>query len=87
MWNFPESRAILSTMPSGWSVHVEIRTLKGDKSFQTYYARVPDRMDAVEVVRKHIGALPDAVIEARKPIQSTVLDAMNIRIGQVGQWV
>jgi hypothetical protein len=74
-------------MSSGWGVHVEVRTLEGDRSSQTYYARVPDRMDAVEAVRKHIGARADAVIEARKPVQSTVLDAMNIGIGQVGQWV
>ena len=74
-------------MSGGWSVHVEMTTSEGGKSSQTYYARVPDRVDAVEAVRKHIGALPDAAIEARKPVQSTVLDAMNIGIGQVGQWI
>jgi hypothetical protein len=74
-------------MSSGWAVHVELRTMKGDKSSQTYYARLPDRMEAAEAVRNLIGAASDAVIEARKPVQSSALDAMNIGIGQVGQWV
>jgi hypothetical protein len=61
--------------------------MEGGKSSQTYYARLPDRIEAVEAVRKHIGTATDAVIEARKPVQSSVLDVMNIGNGQVGQWV
>jgi hypothetical protein len=61
--------------------------MEGGKSSQTYYARLPDRIEAVEAVRKHIGPATDAVIEARKPVQSSVLDVMNIGNGQVGQWV
>jgi hypothetical protein len=73
-------------MSNGWGVHVETRTSEGENSSQTYYARVPVRIDAVEAVRKHIGAQGDVVIEARKPVQSSVFDAMKIGIGQVGQW-
>jgi hypothetical protein len=73
-------------MSSGWGVHVQVITREGKKSSQMYYARVPDRIDATEVVRQHIGAAA-AVIEARKPIQSSVFDVLNIDIGQVGQWV
>jgi len=47
-------------------------TMRGTKSSQTYYARVPDRVNAIEAVRKHIRAMPDTVIEARKPLQATV---------------
>jgi hypothetical protein len=74
-------------MSSGWSVHIQVITRAGNKSSQTYYARVPDRLDATEAVRQHVGAAADAVIEARKPIQSSVFDVLNIDIGQVGQWV
>jgi hypothetical protein len=70
-------------MSSGWGVHVQVITLEGKKSSQTYYARVPDRRDATEAVRQYVGATADAVIEARKPIQSSVFDVLNIDIGQV----
>jgi hypothetical protein len=72
-------------MWSGWGVHVNSVTLAGDKSSQTYYAHVSDRAAAVEAVRKHIGAASSEMIEARKPLQSTVFAAMNIRIGEVGE--
>jgi hypothetical protein len=71
-------------MSSGWVVHVELRTKDGNKSSQTYYARLQDRIEAIEAVRKHVGAASDAVIEARKPVQSSALDVVNIGIGQVG---
>jgi hypothetical protein len=74
-------------MSSGWGVHVQVRTREGNISSQAYYARVPDRIGAVEAVRHHIGASGDAIIEARKPVQSSVFDILNIDIGQVGQWV
>jgi hypothetical protein len=82
-----ESRAIVVAMSGGWGVHVQVITREGKKSSQTYYARVPDRMGATEAVRQHVGAAADAVIEARKPVQSSVFDVLNIDIGQVGQWV
>jgi hypothetical protein len=71
-------------MSSGWGVHVQVRTREGNKSSQTYYARVPDRIGAVEAVRQHIGAPDDAVIEARRSVQSSVFDALDIDVGQVG---
>jgi hypothetical protein len=71
-------------MSNGWGVHVK---RVSETSSQTYYARVPDRTDAVEAVRKHIGAQDDVVIEARAPVQSTAFDAMGMGNGQVGQWV
>jgi hypothetical protein len=74
-------------MSSGWGVHVQVITWEGKKSSQTYYARVSDRSEATEAVRQHIGAAADAVIEARKPIQSSVFDILNIDTGRVGQWV
>ena len=82
-----ESRAIVVAMSSGWGVHVQVITREGKKSSQTYYARVPDRIGATEAVRRHVGAASDAVIEAHKPVQSSVFDVLNIDIGQVGQWV
>jgi hypothetical protein len=74
-------------MSSGWGVHVRVRTREDNISSQVYYARVPDRTGAVEAVRHHIGASGDAAIEARKPVQSSVFDVLNIGVGQVGQWV
>ena len=68
-------------------MHVQVRTWEGKKSSQTYYVRVPDRVGAVEAVRLHVGAGDDAVIEARKPVQPSVFDILNIDVGQVGQWV
>ena len=72
---------------SGWGVHVQVITWEGKKSSRRYYARIPDRIGATEAVRQHVGAAADAVIEARKPVQSSVFDVLNIDIGQVGQWV
>jgi hypothetical protein len=72
-------------MWSGWGVQVQTVRLAGDKSSQTYYAHVSDRAGAVEAVRQHIGAASSELIEARKPMQSTVLAAMKIGIGEVGQ--
>ena len=61
-------------------------TRAGDGSAaEMYYANVSDRADAVEVVKDHIGATSSHRLEARKPIQSTVFDVMNIGIGKVGQ--
>jgi hypothetical protein len=74
-------------MSSGWGVHVKVITREGKRSSQTYYARIPDRIAATEAVRQHIGATADAVIEARKPVQSSVFDALDIDTGKVGQWV
>jgi hypothetical protein len=77
----------IAPMSSGWGVHVQVRTWEGNKSSQTYYARISDRAGAVEAVRQHIGAGDEAVIEARKPVQPSVFDILNIDVGQVGQWV
>lgn len=87
LWNCREPRDIFFSMSSGWSVHVKVTTREGVTSSQTYYARVPDRLAAAEAVRRHLGAPAGAVIEARKPVQSSVFEALDIDAGQVAQWV
>jgi hypothetical protein len=75
-------------MSSGWGVHVQEGAGEGNKPpSRMYYARVPDRVGAVEAVRRHLGAANDAVIEARKPVQSSVFDVLKIDIGLVSEWV
>lgn len=70
-------------MWSGWTVHAD-ETKAGRRSTRVYYARVSDRADAVESVKQHIGATSyPIVLEARKPIQSTVFAAMGIACGEV----
>jgi hypothetical protein len=64
-------------MWGGWTVHVV-----GDPD-QIYYAHVAERADAVEAVRKHVGTATDKIIEARKPIQSTVFEVLGIGKGKV----
>jgi hypothetical protein len=66
-------------MWGGWTVHVV-----GEQPDQIYYAHVADRADAVEAVRKHVGATSGEVVEARKPIQSTVFEVLGIGRGNVG---
>jgi hypothetical protein len=53
----------------GWTVHV------GENASQIFYVYVSDRLEAVEAVRKHVDATSHGIIEARKPVQSTVLAA------------
>jgi hypothetical protein len=72
-------------MSNGWGVHVKTISREGNASSQMYYARVSDRIAATEAVRRHIKATTDTVIEARKPVQSSVFDALDIEAGQVGQ--
>jgi hypothetical protein len=64
-------------MWGGWTVHVV-----GDPD-QIYYAHVGERADAVEAVRKHVGAASGEGIEARKPIQSKVFEVLGIAKGKV----
>jgi hypothetical protein len=66
-------------MWGGWTVHVT-----DAMTIQIYYAYVSDRAAAVEAVRNHIGAMSGQRLEARKPIQTTVFNAMGIDIGAVG---
>jgi len=56
-------------MWGGWTVHV------GENPAQIFYVYVSDRLEAVEAVRKHVDATSHGIIEARKPVQSTVLAA------------
>lgn len=65
-------------MWGGWTVHV------GEHPAQIFYAYVSDRAAAVEAVRSHVRATSDRIIEARKPVQSTVFDAMGIGVGCIG---
>jgi hypothetical protein len=69
-------------MWSGWTVHVSSGAADTLLT-QVYYANVSGRLDAVEAVRKHIDATNAQILEARKPIQSTVFDAMGIVGGAV----
>jgi hypothetical protein len=66
-----------TSMRGGWTVHVV-----GNPD-QIYYAYVAERADAVEAVRKHVGAASGEIIEARRPIQSTVFEVLGIGKGKV----
>ena len=45
--------------------------------------RMAERSDAVEAVRKHVGAATGKINEARRPIQSTVFEVLGIGKGKV----
>jgi hypothetical protein len=65
-------------MWGGWTVHVTDAV-----GVQIYYAYISDRADAVAAVRHHIGATSEQTLEARKPVQSTVFDAIGIGAGTI----
>jgi hypothetical protein len=64
-------------MSSGWIVNVKDRATDDLTSSKTYYTRVSYRREAEQVLRDHL-ADPMHAIEARLPVQSSVVDSLGI---------